>query len=202
MALGKRGDEQQEMWVATTSLPKSVGHIFYRKLNRLLAEADFDRTVEKMCEPYYHTHLGRPSIPPGVSGYSTDRGSARPFQPDPRPRSSAFGSACGRVPMGAGVGRREEIVAGQDRSGRCHHVGSRCGDEVDRAARHRRGLERISAASEHSHVHSRAEDQAVWNRDTEGLAGRGRPFRVCAVCAFSHLPPIASLSLRSGIVSC
>jgi len=66
MALGKHREEQQEMWVATTSLPKSVGHVFYRKLNRLLAEADFDRTVEKMCEPYYHTHLGRPSIPPGV----------------------------------------------------------------------------------------------------------------------------------------
>jgi transposase len=66
MALGKHREEQQEMWVATTSLPKSVGHIFYRKLNRLLAEADFDRTVEKMCEPCYHAHLGRPSIPPGV----------------------------------------------------------------------------------------------------------------------------------------
>jgi transposase len=66
MALGKHHEEQQEMWVATTSLPKSVGHIFYRKLNRLLAEADFDHTVEQMCEPYYHSHLGRPSIPPGV----------------------------------------------------------------------------------------------------------------------------------------
>jgi transposase len=66
MALGKRQEEQQEMWVATTSLPKSVGHIFYRKLNRLLAEADFDRTAERMCESYYHSHLGRPSIPPGV----------------------------------------------------------------------------------------------------------------------------------------
>lgn len=66
MALGKHREEQQEMWVATTSLPKSVGHVFYRELNRLLAEADFDRTVEKMCEPYYHAHLGRPSIPPGV----------------------------------------------------------------------------------------------------------------------------------------
>ena len=66
MALGKHREEQQEMWVATTSLPKSVGHVFYRKLNGLLAEADFDRTVEKMCEPYYHAHLGRPSIPPGV----------------------------------------------------------------------------------------------------------------------------------------
>jgi transposase len=66
MALGKRREEQQEMWVATTSLPKSIGHIFYRKLNRLLAEAHFDRTVERICEPYYHSHLGRPSIPPGV----------------------------------------------------------------------------------------------------------------------------------------
>ena len=66
MALGKHREEQQEMWVATTNLPKSLGHVFYRQLNRLLAEADFDRTVEEMCEPYYHTHLGRPSIPPGV----------------------------------------------------------------------------------------------------------------------------------------
>jgi transposase len=66
MALGKRRDEQQEMWVATTSLPKSEGHAFYRKLNRLLAEAHFDRTVENLCEPHYHTQLGRPSIPPGV----------------------------------------------------------------------------------------------------------------------------------------
>ena len=66
MALGKRQDEQQEMWVATTSLPKSEGHVFYRKLNEVLAEAKFDRTVERMCQPYYHTHRGRPSIPPGV----------------------------------------------------------------------------------------------------------------------------------------
>jgi len=66
MALGKRREEQQEMWVATTNLPKSVGHIFYRKLNRLLAEADFDSVAEQMCEPYYHASLGRPSIPPGV----------------------------------------------------------------------------------------------------------------------------------------
>ena len=48
MALGKRRDEQQEMWVATTNLPKSQGHVFYRKLNQLLAEEHFDRTVEEM----------------------------------------------------------------------------------------------------------------------------------------------------------
>jgi transposase len=66
MTLGKRKEEQQEMWMATTSLPKSQGHVFYRKLNQLLAEADFDRTVENISRPYYHSHIGRPGIPPGV----------------------------------------------------------------------------------------------------------------------------------------
>ena len=51
MALGKRGHEQQEMWVATTSLPKSEGHVFYRKLNEILAEAGFDAWVERGCRP-------------------------------------------------------------------------------------------------------------------------------------------------------
>ena len=60
MALGKRSDEQQEMWVATTSLPKSQGHVFYRKLNQLLAEAGFDRTVEEICRAL----LPQPPGPP------------------------------------------------------------------------------------------------------------------------------------------
>jgi transposase len=66
MALGKRKREQQGMWIATTELPKSPGHPFYKKLNELLAEANFDRWVEDLCAPYYAEKLGRPSIPPGV----------------------------------------------------------------------------------------------------------------------------------------
>jgi transposase len=66
MALGKRSGEQQEMWVATTDLPKSPGHVFYRNLNKLLKEIDFDRQVEELCRPYYADGRGRPSIPPGV----------------------------------------------------------------------------------------------------------------------------------------
>ena len=66
MALGKRENQQQEMWVATTSLPRSPGHVFYRKLNEVFAEAGFDRMAEKLCRPHYHSHIGRPSIPPGV----------------------------------------------------------------------------------------------------------------------------------------
>ena len=53
MALGKRKHQQQEAWVATTELPRSPGHPFYKKLNQLLAEADFDPWIETLCEPYY-----------------------------------------------------------------------------------------------------------------------------------------------------
>jgi len=66
MALGKRKREQQELLVATASLPQSPGHPFYEKLNRLLAETGFDEYVEKLCRPCYAEGVGRPGIPPGV----------------------------------------------------------------------------------------------------------------------------------------
>ena len=66
MALGKRKTERQaELWVATPQLPVSPGHVFYEKLNGLLAEAGFDAWIEGLCEPYY-AKSGRPGIPPGV----------------------------------------------------------------------------------------------------------------------------------------
>lgn len=66
MALGRRRKEEQGAWVATTDLPKSPGHVFYRKLNHVLADTEFDRRVEKLCEPHYASGVGRPGIPPGV----------------------------------------------------------------------------------------------------------------------------------------
>ena len=66
MALGRRQDAHQELWIATTDLPKSPGHVFYRKLNQLLAEIGFDPWLEDLCRPYYAEKKGRPSIPPGV----------------------------------------------------------------------------------------------------------------------------------------
>src|SRR3989337_695675 len=66
MALGRRGKEQQEeLWIATQDLPETPRHVFYEALNRLLAEAEFDRCIEKQCQPCYAA-VGRPSIPPGV----------------------------------------------------------------------------------------------------------------------------------------
>jgi transposase len=67
MAMGKRDTEdQQELFIMHDRLPRAPGHVFYRKLNQLLAEAGFDRWVEGLCEPYYCQGRGRPSIPPGV----------------------------------------------------------------------------------------------------------------------------------------
>lgn len=66
MTMGKRQLKQPELFIATAGLPMSPGHPFYRKLNQLLAEADFDPFVEQLCLPYYVQHVGRPSIPPGV----------------------------------------------------------------------------------------------------------------------------------------
>jgi transposase len=67
MSMGRRPAEQQpDLWVPTTDLPRSPGHVFYEKLNRLLAEAGFDRYVEGLCQPYYAEGVGRESIPPGV----------------------------------------------------------------------------------------------------------------------------------------
>jgi transposase len=66
MALGKRKHEQQSAWVATSELPKSPGHPFYKRLNQLLAEAGFDAWLETLCAPYYAARMGRESIPPGV----------------------------------------------------------------------------------------------------------------------------------------
>ena len=67
MSMGRRATEQQaEFWLPTADLPHSPGHVFYDKLNRLLAEAGFDRHVEERCQPHYADGVGRDSIPPGV----------------------------------------------------------------------------------------------------------------------------------------
>src|SRR5690348_1485645 len=67
MSMGRRPNEQQpDLWIPTADLPRSPGHVFYDKLNQLLAEAAFDPYVEKLCQPYYADGAGRESIPPGT----------------------------------------------------------------------------------------------------------------------------------------
>jgi transposase len=66
MTMGRRKDKQPELFIASNGLPQSPGHVFYDKLNALLATAGFDPFVEELCRPYYHEDTGRPSLPPGV----------------------------------------------------------------------------------------------------------------------------------------
>jgi transposase len=56
------------LFLSTADLARSPGHPFYRKLNELLAAAEFDRWIERRCTQYYEQEeeRGRPSIPPGV----------------------------------------------------------------------------------------------------------------------------------------
>jgi transposase len=65
MALGKRKEKQEELFVATAELRKGPGHPFYSKLNEVLAQAGFDPFAEDLCAPHYREG-GRPGIPPGV----------------------------------------------------------------------------------------------------------------------------------------
>lgn len=66
MGMGRRRRESQgEFWVAATDVPRGPRHVFYEKLNELLAETGFDEFVEALCRPYY-AEGGRPSIPPGT----------------------------------------------------------------------------------------------------------------------------------------
>lgn len=64
MSMGRRPEQRQaDLWIATTDLAQSPGHVFYDKLNQLLVSADFDRLVESLCQPHYADGVGRESNP-------------------------------------------------------------------------------------------------------------------------------------------
>ena len=85
MAMGKqrRRARQSSMWVATADLPRSAGHPFYERLNRVLDEAGFDAFVEEQCAKFYADGVGRPSLALGryfrmlLLGYFEGLGSER-----------------------------------------------------------------------------------------------------------------------------
>ena len=86
--MGKRPSARQAspMWVNREDLPKSGGHPFFVRLNRILTESGFDAFVERLCSSFYADRLGRPSLRPGryfrllfigyFEGLSSERGIA------------------------------------------------------------------------------------------------------------------------------
>ncbi len=65
MAMGRDSEVQPDLIVTWSELPRSPGHAFYDKLQKLLADAGFDAFVEGACQPYYAPRMGAPSLPPG-----------------------------------------------------------------------------------------------------------------------------------------
>ena len=65
MGKKRKRNRQASMWVATSDLPRSAGHPFYKRLNRVLDDAGFDAFVEAQCAPFYAEDIGRPSLAPG-----------------------------------------------------------------------------------------------------------------------------------------
>ena len=66
MAMGtrKKRQRQEELWYGG-ELPTAPGHPFYKRLNEVLENAQFDSFCETKCASFYHKKLGRPSLPPG-----------------------------------------------------------------------------------------------------------------------------------------
>jgi transposase len=66
MAMGTRKmrERQPDLWYGG-ELPTAPGHPFYKRLNEVLDNAQFDTFCETSCADFYHEKLGRPSLPPG-----------------------------------------------------------------------------------------------------------------------------------------
>ena len=65
MGKRRRRGRQPSMWVSSSDLPRSAGHPFYERLNRVLDAAGFDAFVEQQCAKFYADGVGRPSLAPG-----------------------------------------------------------------------------------------------------------------------------------------
>lgn len=65
MGTRKQRERQEALWYGS-ELPSAPGHPFYKRLNTVLENADFDRFCEKSCAGFYHAKLGRPSLAPGM----------------------------------------------------------------------------------------------------------------------------------------
>src|SRR5580692_11879583 len=67
MAMGKRREQQQSLFIATKDVVSGPGNAFYDRLNQILVEHKFDRRVEALCRRFYKSEKrGRPSMAPGV----------------------------------------------------------------------------------------------------------------------------------------
>src|ERR1700676_1255237 len=68
MGMGRKKDreKQQSLWVVSSEIATTPGHVFYERLNAVLNAEKFDQRIEFICRKYYKSSSGRPSITPGT----------------------------------------------------------------------------------------------------------------------------------------
>src|SRR5213596_1097193 len=169
MAMGtcKDREEQEELWVPHTALPKGASHPFYQRLNQLLEESHFDEFVEGRCQRFYAKKRGRPSLVPGVyfrllligyfEGIDSERGMAwrandslalRRFLRVGLEESPPDHSTISRTRRLIDVETHGEVTAeGGDAGDRRHHAGGERGAADDCAAGHGRRISGVSEAA-------------------------------------------------------
>jgi transposase len=65
MAMRREAEVQGDLVVTWAEMPRSPGHAFYDRLQKLLSGGGFDAFVETTCKPFYAPRMGAPSLPPG-----------------------------------------------------------------------------------------------------------------------------------------
>jgi transposase len=68
MGMGRKKDreQQQDLWMASSEIVTTPGHLFYERLNTVLSAEKFDQRMEAICRKYYKSGSGRPSVTPGT----------------------------------------------------------------------------------------------------------------------------------------
>jgi transposase len=66
MALGKRKQVEQPLFVVTTDLPAVKSNPYYNAVNEVLAAHQFDPFVQAACGKFYKSNVGRPGLAPGI----------------------------------------------------------------------------------------------------------------------------------------
>ena len=61
--MGTRREQQEDLWIPTSSLARPGSHPFYERLDQLLGENEFGRFVEGLCRRFYASIMGRPGGP-------------------------------------------------------------------------------------------------------------------------------------------
>lgn len=66
MALGKRKEVAQPLFISTVDLPGVRPNPFYETVNQVLSAHHFDAFVENQCGKFYCRNVGRPGLAPGI----------------------------------------------------------------------------------------------------------------------------------------